>query len=52
MVEFKVVNKNDNEPEKTYSLPEDFKVKPGDKLFSEIKKDFAGKVFSESILKL
>jgi len=47
MVEFKVVNGNDNKPEKTYSLPEDYKVKPGDKLFSEIKKDFAGKVFSE-----
>ena len=47
MVEFKVVNGNDQKPERTYSLPEDFKVKPGDKLFSEIKKDFAGKVFSE-----
>ena len=47
MVEFKVVNENDHKPERTYCLPEDFKVKPGDKLFSEIKKDFAGKVFSE-----
>jgi len=47
MVEFKVVNGNDQKPERTYSLPEDFKVEPGDKLFSEIKKDFAGKVFSE-----
>jgi len=47
MVEFKVVNGNDHKPEKTYSLPEGFKVKPGDKLFNEIKKDFAGKVFSE-----
>ncbi len=47
IVEFKVVNGNEQKPEKTYSLPEDFKVKPGDKLFSEIKKDFAGKVFSE-----
>lgn len=47
MVEFKVVNGNDQKPEKTFSLPEDFKVKHGDKLFSEINKDFAGKVFSE-----
>jgi len=47
MVEFKVVNGNDQKPERTYSFPEGFKVKPGDKLFSEIKKDFAGKVFSE-----
>ena len=47
MVEFKVVNGNDNKPEKIYKLPEDFKVKPGDKLFSEIKEDFAGKILSE-----
>jgi len=47
MVEFKIVNENDQKPEKTYNLPEDYKVKPGDKLFNEIKKDFAGKVLSE-----
>ena len=47
MVEFKIVNENDHKLERTYNLPEDYKVKPGDKLFSEIKKDFAGKVLSE-----
>ena len=47
MVELEVVNGNNDKPEKIYKLPEDFKVKPGDKLFSEIKEDFAGKILSE-----
>ena len=47
MVELEVVNGNNDKPEKIYKLPEDFKVKPGDKLFGEIKEDFAGKILSE-----
>jgi DNA polymerase-3 subunit alpha len=47
MVEFKVVNGNEHKPEKTFKLPEDFRVKPGDKLFGDIKKEFTGKVFNE-----
>ncbi|MEE8324416.1 MAG: DNA polymerase III subunit alpha [Candidatus Humimicrobiaceae bacterium] len=47
MVEFKVVNGNEQKPEKTFKLPEDFRVKPGDKLFGDIKKEFTGKVFNE-----
>ena len=47
MVEFKVVGGNSDKPEKSYSLPGDFKVDAGKKLFNEIENDFGGKVFRQ-----
>ncbi|MCK5567436.1 MAG: hypothetical protein KAI62_05945, partial [Actinomycetia bacterium] len=47
MVEFKIVGGNNHKPEKSYSLPGDFKVDAGKKLFNEIENDFSGKVFRQ-----